>query len=127
MKTFIKALDQIALYLIPAGYLLLVGYMQNESSLPIIISFIIYSVVIIIYCWKYVRLTHLKMEWEDMRDYYVSNAVNIPLYDRVNLPKMNIEFTLSNLLFRTSNVSQYVEDKVLLFDIEEFDLDRHII
>ena len=128
MKRILNLLDQIALYLIPAGYLLLVFYIQQSSSLSVIISFAIYSIAIIIYCWLYVRLAHLKMEWEDMRDYYQSHKGNrLTPWDSENLPKMNIEFTLSNLLFRTSDISQYIKDKILLFDIQEFESKRHII
>jgi len=38
MKRILNLLDQIALYLIPAGYLLLVFYIQQSSSLSVILN-----------------------------------------------------------------------------------------
>ena len=60
--------------------------------------------------------------------YYLSHKGDrLTPWDKETLPNLNIDFTLSNLLFRTSSISQYVEDKLLLNDMKEFDLDRHII
>jgi hypothetical protein len=127
MKQFIKLLDTILLYLIPAGYVYLIVSLQSASTLLVGALFLIYSVFIIFFCWRYVKLSYLQMEWESMRYYYIASKIDLSGKDREYIMSINIDYTFSNVFIKKADLSKYIDDKLLLFDIQEVDKRRHII
>jgi hypothetical protein len=67
------------------------------------------------------------MEWESMRYYYIASKIDLSGKDREYIMSINIDYTFSNVFIKKADLSKYIDDKLLLFDIQEVDKRRHII